>query len=153
MPLRSRRRIRAVLVAGGELRLPKKKPMEKTASSPKYSKAVFSELELTVIALAHQRREYDDRASSTVRSGFTNYIKNLIGNPRPQRLANEQLESLRRLVSELRFRSNGPHSDTVSFFLENGYDLKTLETLRREVPFAICIKAERDAASSRRRPF
>jgi hypothetical protein len=127
--------------------------MEDTAFSLHHSTGVFSQLELTVIVLAHQCREYDDRASSTVWSGLTNYIRNLIGNPRPQGLANEQLESLRRLVSELRFRSNGPRADTVSAFLESGYDRKTLETLRREVPCAICIKATRDASLSRRRPF
>jgi hypothetical protein len=98
--------------------------------------ATFTDLELKVISLAQRRSEYDGRLPSSLISRFLMRANNILGNRRPQRLANDQLESLRRLVSELRFRSNGPHDSTLSMFLAAGYDLASFDILRSIVPRA-----------------
>jgi hypothetical protein len=99
--------------------------------------ATFTELELRVISLAQHRSEYDGRSASSPVSRLLVAANRLLGNRRPQRLANDRLESLRRLVSELRFRSNGPHDSTLEMFLASGYDAATLDILRSLVPRAL----------------
>jgi hypothetical protein len=98
--------------------------------------ATFTELELKVIALAQHRSEYDGRSALSPISRFLVRANNILGNRRPQRLANDRLESLRRIVSELGFRSNGPHETTLSMFLAAGYDMASLDALRSMVPVA-----------------
>jgi hypothetical protein len=98
--------------------------------------ATFTELELRVISLAQHRSEYDGRLALSPISRFLAATDRLLGNRRPQRLANDRLESLRRLVSELRFRLNGPHDSTLEMFLAAGYDMVTFDILRSIVPRA-----------------
>lgn len=92
--------------------------------------ATFTDLELKVISLAQHRSEYDGRSALSPISRFLMAADRLLGNRRPQPLANDQLESLRRLVSELRFRLNGPHDSTLEMFLAEGYDMATFDLLR-----------------------
>lgn len=107
-------------------------PLQRGGSRP--LEEMFSDLELRVITLAQRRAEYRERATPFGWSWFFNYVDGLVGNGPPQRLASDQLESLRCLVSELRFRTGGPHIETVRTFLETGYSQSAYDILNKNVP-------------------
>jgi hypothetical protein len=96
--------------------------------------ASFSELECRVITLACQPSEYCDRTTPEKQSKLWNICCLLIGQHHHRPLANPKLESLRRMVSELRYRPAGPHADSTYEFFASGYNPFQLDALRSMVP-------------------